>query len=194
PTVPASSFSHPPTPYLYTLSLHDALPIYHPARHHVVLRRMPWADQAAVVVDPTTGQVGVEVPAATADREVSPFRVPDGVRPHSDDLARNELRRRPHLPLSCHKAFLLGMGIVSTPSRPRAGARMLDRGDGYREDPPCDDSGSGAQSRLPGLRHEPVRRGQAVLRPRRRPHRARRRDAGGPSNLLPRAHGAGAHP
>src|SRR6266540_2867206 len=72
----------------------DALrPAHHPAAGDVVGRLVPRADQAAVVIDVTVGEVGAQMPAPSGDREVPTAEVAHGVAANADHAARRQIRR-----------------------------------------------------------------------------------------------------
>src|SRR5439155_2869362 len=68
----------------------------------VVLRAVPRAHQAPVLVDPPVRQIGEQVPAPSAHGEQLALPVPDRVRAGPHDLPGGQLRRRPDLDLTAH--------------------------------------------------------------------------------------------
>src|SRR5437867_3562743 len=74
----------------------------HPAGGHIVLRSVPRAHEASVLVDPPLGQVCEEVPASPGHREELSLGVPHGVLARPNDLARGQLGCRADLDLVSH--------------------------------------------------------------------------------------------
>src|SRR5207249_1776188 len=79
----------------------------------VVLRTVPWAHQATVPVDAAVGQVGEQVPASAAHREVGAARIADRVGTGPDHLPGGEVRGGSNHDLAAH-AHLLASGRSST--------------------------------------------------------------------------------
>src|SRR2546422_6127140 len=71
----------------------------HAAGGHIVLRSVPRAHEASVLVDPPLGQVCEEVPASPGHREELSLGVPHGVLARPNDLARGQLGCRADLDL-----------------------------------------------------------------------------------------------